>query len=249
MINSEIVVEVRDLQKQYSMSSERLVILNSASITARAGELVVVMGPSGSGKTTFISLLAGLDTSYRGAIRVDGLELEKMSDKERVRLRSTLIGLVFQDHRLLPQLTALENVEAPLYLRTFSAAERRSRAADALALVSLSERMQHRPGQLSGGERQRTAIARALVGGAKVLLCDEPTGSLNREMSMQIFRLLKELCQRLGKTIVMTTHDPAAIEFADQLLLVEDGKLVNSPLHKTVVSINKHEVAYAAASC
>ncbi|WP_338844663.1 ABC transporter ATP-binding protein [Massilia sp. W12] len=239
-MSQENVVEVRDLQKQYSMSSERLVILNNASFTARAGELVLIMGPSGSGKTTFVSLLAGMDSTYKGSIRIDGLELEKLSEQERVRLRSTLIGLVFQDHRLLPQLTALENVEAPMYLRNFSASERRSRAADALQLVSLSERMQHRPGQLSGGEKQRTAIARALVCGAKVLLCDEPTGSLNREMSMQIFRLLKELCKRLGKTVVMTTHDPAAIEFADQLLILEDGKLVKS--------VDKNEVTHAATS-
>jgi putative ABC transport system ATP-binding protein len=239
-MKAEIVVEVRGLRKQYSMSSERLDILSDADASARAGEFVVVMGPSGSGKTSLISMLAGLDTDYQGSIRIDGLELNHLSKPERVSLRSSLIGMVFQDHRLLPQLSALENVEAPLYLRDFSARERESRAADALKLVSLGERMHHRPSQLSGGERQRTAIARALVGGAKVLLCDEPTGSLNREMSHQIFKLLKELCHRFGKTVVLTTHDSTAIKYADQLLLVEGGKLK--------AGIDHSGVAHAAAS-
>lgn len=236
----EVVVEVQGLSKQYAMSSERLDILSNADARAHAGEFVVVMGPSGSGKTTLISMLAGLDASYRGSIRIDGHELNKLSTRERVALRSTLVGMVFQDHRLLPQLSAQENVEAPLYLCDFSARERESRAADALQLVSLGGRLRHRPGQLSGGERQRTAIARAVVGGAKVLLCDEPTGSLNREMSHQIFQLLKELCNRFGKTVILTTHDPAAVEYADQLLLVEGGKL--KPGH------DRREVDRAATS-
>lgn len=230
-------VELRDLRKSFGGAAA----LDGVSLSVASGEFLALLGPSGSGKTTLISLLAGLDTAYRGSIGIDGLELDKLSKKERVGLRSTLIGMVFQDHRLLPQLSALENVEAPLYLRSFGARERQSRAADALALVSLAERMQHRPGQLSGGERQRTAIARALVGGAKVLLCDEPTGSLNREMSMQIFKLLKELCHRFGKTVVLTTHDPAAIQFADQLLLIQSGKLVRG--------VSNHEVPHAATSC
>lgn len=240
----EIVLEVRNLRKQYSMSSERLDILDNVNFTASAGEFIIVMGPSGSGKTTLVSLLAGLDPDFSGTIDVCGNDLGKIGKDARVNLRSTLIGMVFQDHRLLPQLTAVENVEAPLYLRRYSSAERLSRASDALKLVNLSDRSRHRPDQLSGGERQRTAIARALVGGAKLLLCDEPTGSLNREMSHQIFGLLRDLCRGFGKTVIMTTHDHAAANYADRILTFDGGRLVA----ESVLNEPDAEEAHAAAS-
>jgi ABC-type lipoprotein export system ATPase subunit len=224
-MNGSITLEVEDLRKQYSMTHERLVILDGVSFTASAGELIAVMGPSGSGKTSLISLLAGLDPDFGGAIRVCGYELKSLRRSERVDLRCSAIGMVFQDHRLLPQLSALENVEAPLHLRSYSRAERESRAMNALQLVGLADRARHRPGQLSGGERQRTAIARAIVTGASVLLCDEPTGSLNREMSQQIFGLLAEICHKFNKTVVLSTHDHAAIRFVDRLLQFEGGQL------------------------
>jgi putative ABC transport system ATP-binding protein len=227
-MQTQPVVEVAALRKHYEVAHERLSILEDVSFAAQPGELVAVMGPSGSGKTTFISLLAGLDNDYSGSIRMGGVELKELSRKERVSLRSSRVGMIFQDFRLLPQLTAMENVEAPLYLQSMKRAERLSRAQDALTLVRLAERKQHRPDQLSGGERQRTAIARALVGGAQILLCDEPTGNLNREMSDAIFELLKSLCHDYGKTIILSTHDHAAERFADRVLVIENGKIRES---------------------
>lgn len=232
-MTGELVLEVQGLHKQYSMSTERLEILKNVNLTASSGEFVVVMGPSGSGKTTLISLLGGLDPAFSGAIKVCGQDLSRMSKADRVNLRSAWIGMVFQDHRLLPQLSAIENVEAPLYLQKLGAKERFSRASDALELVHLSGRLKHRPDQLSGGERQRTAIARALVGGAKLLLCDEPTGSLNREMSLQVFELLRDLCRRFGKTVVMATHDQAAVRYADKIVTFENGKLTTEVLNQS----------------
>lgn len=240
-MENEIRIEVNSLKKQYAMAAERLEVLRCIDMTARSGEVVVIMGPSGSGKSTLISLLAGIDTDYEGSIRVEGVQLADLDQRQRVALRSGVIGLVFQEHRLLPQLTALENVEAPLYLKQVNGSARRSMARDALAVVSLRERERHRPDQLSGGERQRTAIARALVTGANVILCDEPTGSLNREMGRQIFQLLRDLCDRFGKTVILTTHDESALDYADHVLRIENGTLARQAI--------ENEVRHALASC
>lgn len=228
----DTTLEVKGLHKEYLMAFERLKILNDVNISATTGELVVVMGPSGSGKTTLISILAGLDSTYTGSVRVCDLELQELARADRIHLRSSLIGVVFQDHRLLPQLTAIENVEAPLYLRSMKKRERTSRAEHALELLKLSGRSKHKPSQLSGGERQRTAIARALVGGAKILFCDEPTGNLNRAMSLSIFQLLQDLCHRFGKTVILTTHDQKAVNYADRLLILENGLLQEKTVDK-----------------
>lgn len=224
-MNADPVLEVRDLRKHYEVAHERLQILDGISVAVASREMIAVMGPSGSGKTTFISLVAGLDDDYSGSIVVSGIDLGGLKPRERVRLRSRHIGMVFQDFRLLPQLSALENVEAPLHLQSLKAAERKSRAGDALDLVRLGARQKHRPDQLSGGERQRVAIARALVGGAEILLCDEPTGNLNREMSEGIFALLRSLSHDFGKTIILTTHDHMAEKYVDRVLTLESGRV------------------------
>lgn len=225
------LIEVKQLGKQYRLAGERLDVLKGVDLTINRGELIVIMGPSGSGKTTLISLLSGLDTAYTGRIQIAGRDLRELSGRELVGLRNTALGLVFQNYRLLEELTALENVAAPLFLRKMRRAERDARASDALALVRLSDRSNHRPSQMSGGEQQRTSIARALVGGADILLCDEPTGNLGRDMSDAIFALLRTICDSLGKTVVLTTHDHSAKAYADRVIEVEDGELRGSKIH------------------
>ncbi len=233
-MKNDSIVSIDHLSKNFELGHERINILDDVSIKVKKNEFVILMGPSGSGKTTFLNLLSGVDRDYSGDIRLANLNLSNLSEKDISLMRSSVIGMVFQDYRLLPQLTAEENVEAPLFLQKFTAKERKIKVKKSLELVGLGNRMKHKPLQLSGGERQRTAIARALVTGADILLCDEPTGNLNQEMSKMIFDLLQSLCHDHGKTIIMTTHDPLAEEYADRVIVFDKSQLIEKSVASTV---------------
>jgi putative ABC transport system ATP-binding protein len=220
------VVEVRDVHKVYRRGAERVDVLKGIDLDVPAGEFLALMGPSGSGKTTLLNLIGGLDTPTSGRVIVAGRDLTHASSRELARWRAEHVGFVFQSYNLLPVLTAARNVELPLLLTRLSHAERRRHVEAALALVGLADRANHYPAQLSGGQEQRVGIARAIVTDPTFLLCDEPTGDLDRETAGEILDLLGELNARYGKTIVMVTHDPLAAARAGRVLHVDKGVLV-----------------------
>ena len=222
---SEILAQLRSVSRVYQKGKEKVEVLHELDLDIPKGDFVAIMGPSGSGKTTLLNLLGGLDKPTAGTITVGGEELTSMSNSQLSRWRSTHIGFIFQFYNLLPVLTALRNVELPLLLTNFNAKERARRAAIALDIVGLSDRAKHYPKELSGGQEQRVAIARAIVSDPSLLLCDEPTGDLDRETADEILRLLQTLNQEHGKTIVMVTHDAQAAGFAKRTLHCDKGTL------------------------
>ena len=224
----EPLVAIRDLYKEYRRGPEVVHVLDGLSIDIEEGDFVALMGPSGSGKSTLLNLVGGLDRPTAGRLRVQGLELGELSDAALAQWRADNVGFVFQMYNLLPVLTAERNVELPLLLSALPAAERLRRARAALKLVGLEDRARHRPGQLSGGQEQRVGIARAIVTDPVLLLCDEPTGDLDRKSGDEILDLLQALNGQ-GKTIVMVTHDPRAAERAHRTLHLDKGRLVESP--------------------
>jgi len=224
---NEPLVAIRDLYKEYRRGPEVVHVLDGLSLDIEEGDYVALMGPSGSGKSTLLNLLGGLDRPTSGALRVQGLELGELSDTALAQWRADNVGFIFQMYNLLPVLTAERNVELPLLLTRLPAAERLRRARAALRLVGLEDRARHRPGQLSGGQEQRVGIARAIVTDPTLLLCDEPTGDLDRKSGDEILDLLQALNAQ-GKTIVMVTHDPRAAERANRTLHLEKGRLVEA---------------------
>lgn len=224
---AETLVSVQNLHKVYSRGGERIDVLKGVTLDIPRGDFLALMGPSGSGKTTLLNLLGGLDTPTEGSITVGGDRLDKLSGSRLSSWRSRHIGFVFQLYNLLPVLTAARNVELPLLLTRLSKAERRKRVQVALSVVGLGERMNHYPRQLSGGQEQRVGIARAIVTDPTLLLCDEPTGDLDRKSGDEILDLLQALNQQHGKTIVMVTHDPHAAARAKRTLHLEKGVLVS----------------------
>ena len=221
------LVRIRELYKEFRRGPEVVHVLDGLSLDIEAGDFVALMGPSGSGKSTLLNLLGGLDRPTSGELEVQGLELGELSDAALARWRADNVGFVFQMYNLLPVLTAERNVELPLLLTDLPAAERMRRARAALKLVGLADRGRHRPGQLSGGQEQRVGIARAIVTDPQLLLCDEPTGDLDRKSGDEVLDLLQALNQQ-GKTIVMVTHDPHAAERARRTLHLEKGRLVET---------------------
>jgi len=222
---SEVLADLRGVSRIYQKGKERVEVLHELDLVIPAGDFLAIMGPSGSGKTTLLNLLGGLDGPSSGTVTVGGAELSSMSNNQLSHWRSTNVGFVFQFYNLLPVLTAQKNVELPLLLTSFSAKERAERAAIALDIVGLSHRSKHLPRELSGGEEQRVAIARAIVSDPTLLLCDEPTGDLDREKADEILNLLQILNSDHGKTIVMVTHDAQAADYATRILHVDKGKL------------------------
>ena len=226
--NGALVV-VDDVDKVFRRGSEEVHVLGGADLEVPEGEFLALMGPSGSGKSTLLNLIGGLDRPSEGRVSVDGVRIDTLSDRKLAAWRARHIGLVFQFYNLLPVLTAERNVELPLLLTHLSRAERKKHVAAALEVVGLSHRSQHYPRQLSGGEQQRTGIARAIVTDPTILLCDEPTGDLDRKSSDEILDLLGALNKEQGKTIMMVTHDPHAAARASRTLFLNKGKLDTEP--------------------
>lgn len=226
----EPLVEVRDVEKIYRRGSELLHVLQGLHLAVMRGEFVALMGPSGSGKTTLLNLLGGLDRPTRGSVRVAGEAIDDLSDRRLAAWRARHVGFVFQLYHLLPVLTAERNVELPLLLTRLSRARRRRQVAVALAMVGLSHRAGHYPRQLSGGEQQRVGIARAIATDPTILLCDEPTGDLDRRSGDEILDLLERLNREYGKTILMVTHDPLASARATRTVHLDKGRLAEPGL-------------------
>ncbi|HEX4588423.1 MAG TPA: ABC transporter ATP-binding protein [Gemmataceae bacterium] len=226
-MGAEPIVRVRDLYKSFVRGSEEIRVLIGLTVDVDRGEFLALMGPSGSGKTTLLNLIAGLDQPTSGEIRVGEHLISEMSESQLARWRTRHVGFVFQFYHLLPVLTAYENVELPLLLLPLSAAERRKQVLAALDIVSLSDRLSHRPGQLSGGQQQRVGIARAIVTDPTLIVADEPTGDLDSKSAGEILDLFCVLREHLNKTIIMVTHDPHAAERAQRILHLEKGRLVD----------------------
>lgn len=226
--NGSSLISVRELNKEYQRGSEQIQVLQGLNLDVDKSDFVAFMGPSGSGKTTLLNLLGGLDVPTRGSVRVAGDEITSMSSSKLTAWRARHVGFIFQMYNLIPVLTAFQNVELPLLLTKLSKAERRKHVELALEVVGLKERMHHYPRQLSGGQEQRVGIARAIVADPTFLLCDEPTGDLDRKSADEVMDLLSHLVSDHGKTVLLVTHDPLAAQRAHVLLHLEKGVLVEA---------------------
>ena len=222
---SDSLVSVKGVNKTYTRGGETLVVLDDLNLEVPKGDFLALMGPSGSGKSTLLNLIGGLDTPTSGSIEVDGERLDTFNSKALSKWRASHVGFIFQFYNLLPVLTAFRNVELPLLLTKLSVSQRRQHVETALNIVSLEDRASHKPSELSGGQQQRVAIARALVSDPDILVCDEPTGDLDRGTATEILQLLQILNRDHGKTILMVTHDPMAAESAKRTLQLDKGKL------------------------
>jgi len=230
MNEDQLVVKLRDLHKVFHRGSERIDVLQGVNLEVPRGDFLALMGPSGSGKTTLLNLVGGLDQPTQGSVEVAGERIDQLSRGKLARWRARNIGFVFQLYNLLPTLTAEANVGLPLLLTPLSRAERKRHVATALELVGLADRAKHFPRQLSGGQEQRVGIARAIVADPTLLLCDEPTGDLDRKSGDEILKLLQALNQRQGKTILLVTHDPHAAAHASRILYLNKGVLSPEPI-------------------
>jgi len=219
------LVSLRNLHKTYQRGPETIDVLHGIELDIDKGDFVALMGPSGSGKTTLLNLIGGLDSPTAGEIEVASQRIDRMSGGQLAQWRSHNVGFVFQFYNLMPTLTAQKNVELPLLLTSLSAAQRKRNAGIALELVGLGDRAKHRPSELSGGQQQRVAIARAIVSDPTLLICDEPTGDLDRQSAEEILTLLQQLNREHGKTIMIVTHDPKAAEYATHTLHLDKGTL------------------------
>lgn len=219
------IVEVRNLNKSYRRGSEVVPVLEDITFDIAQGEFLALMGPSGSGKSTLLNLIAGIDKPDSGSIEIGGIDITSLSETELALWRASNVGFIFQFYNLIPVLTALENVELPLLLTGLSRKDRREHVETALKVVSLTDRMDHYPGQLSGGQQQRVAIARAIVTDPAILVADEPTGDLDRISATEILDLMYRLNMESRKTIIMVTHDPRAAEKAHIIRQLEKGVL------------------------
>ena len=225
------LVAVRGVTKTYQRGPERVAVLHGIDLDIAPGEFIALMGPSGSGKTTLLNLIGGLDSPTSGSIEIAGQHIEKLGSGQLAQWSSNKVGFVFQFYNLMPTLSAQKNVELPLLLTSLNAKERARRAQIALELVGLSDRVSHKPAELSGGQQQRVAIARAIVSDPTLLICDEPTGDIDRASAEEILGLLQTLNREHGKTIVMVTHDPKAAEYASHTLHLDKGVLVEQQAH------------------
>jgi putative ABC transport system ATP-binding protein len=221
------LVTLRNVTKSYVRGKQKVEVLHGVDLAIEAGEFLALMGPSGSGKTTLLNLVAGLDQPTGGEVVVAGDRIDQLSRGSLSDWRARHIGFIFQFYNLLPVLTAEANVEVPLLLTNLSKAQRRQRVQTALQLVGLADRAKHKPNELSGGQQQRVAIARAIVSDPTLLVCDEPTGDLDRQNAEEIMNLLQALNRSHNKTIIMVTHDPRAAEHASRELHLDKGKLTN----------------------
>jgi putative ABC transport system ATP-binding protein len=228
-VTPEPLIDLRGVSRRYGSGASEVVALDDVSLSLEPGVFAAFMGPSGSGKSTLLNIISGIDSASRGEVRVAGRRIDRMSEDELAAWRARHVGLVFQFFNLVPVLSALENVALPLLLFELSAADRRRRAALGLGIVGLGHRLEHRPSELSGGEQQRVAIARALVTDPDLVVADEPTGNLDARSAEAVLDLLRELRVRLGKTIVMVTHDPRALRWVDRSFHLDKGRLLSGP--------------------
>jgi putative ABC transport system ATP-binding protein len=221
------LVKLRGVSKSFIRGKEELQVLDGIDLSIEEGDFFALMGPSGSGKTTLLNLIGGLDVPTAGYVQVGDTRLDELSSKALAKWRSEHVGFIFQFYNLLPVLTAQRNVELPLLLTRLGRAQRKANASTALKIVGLEDRADHRPGELSGGQQQRVAIARAVVADPDILVCDEPTGDLDRDTADEILGLLELLNRDHGKTIIMVTHDPKAADHASHVLHLDKGRLVD----------------------
>jgi len=224
------MVRLAALSKKFVKGKETIAIFDQLDIAISRGDFVAVMGPSGSGKTTLLNLLGGIDHADSGEIHVAGQRIDALSEGGLARFRAANVGFIFQFYNLMPMLTAAQNVELPLLLTKLSRKERAKRVETALAVVNLADRMKHYPREMSGGQQQRVAIARSIVSDPNLLLCDEPTGDLDRASADEILSILQLLNRDLNKTIVMVTHDPAAAQYAKRVLHLDKGRFIEREL-------------------
>ncbi len=220
------VVSLRNVVKHYTRGKERIEVLHSINLDIAPGEFLALMGPSGSGKTTLLNLIGGLDRPSAGEVTVGGERVDALSGGALSKWRARHVGFIFQFYNLMPMLSAERNVELPLLLTSLNSEQRMRNVGAALELVGLADRAKHKPGELSGGQQQRVAIARALISDPTLLVCDEPTGDLDRETAEEIMGLLQMLNKQQGKTIIMVTHDPKAAAYASRQLHMDKGRLV-----------------------
>jgi putative ABC transport system ATP-binding protein len=229
-MTDEILFDLKRVAKKFVKGKETITVFENLDMSIRKGDFLAIMGPSGSGKTTLLNMLGGVDQPTSGEIWFDGSRIDKLSENQLAAWRGNNIGFIFQFYNLMPMLNAERNVELPLLLTNLNKARRRQSVAAALELVSLSDRAKHMPKEMSGGQQQRVAIARALVSDPKMLLCDEPTGDLDRQTADEILSMLQLLNSEYGKTIVMVTHDPAAAKYAKRILHLDKGEFVDREL-------------------
>lgn len=223
----ENLFELKNVAKRFVKGKETITIFEQLNLTIAKGDFVAIMGPSGSGKTTLLNLLGGVDQPTSGEILFDGNHIENLSENQLANWRANNVGYIFQFYNLMPMLNAARNVELPLMLTSLSSAERKQSVSTALELVGLADRAKHMPSELSGGQQQRVAIARAVVSDPKLLLCDEPTGDLDRSTADEILKMLQLLNREFGKTIIMVTHDPSAAKYANRTLHLDKGEFVD----------------------
>ena len=225
------LIDIQNLAKTYERGKQKVEVLHHVNLSIAEGDFLALMGPSGSGKTTLLNLIGGLDVPTAGSISVGGQRIDQMSGGALAKWRASNVGFIFQFYNLMPMLSAQRNVELPLLLTKLSAAQRRKNAGIALQLVGLGERVTHKPTELSGGQQQRVAIARAIVSDPDLLVCDEPTGDLDRQSAEDVLGLLQTLNREHGKTIIMVTHDPKAAEYANRTVHLDKGQLATEASH------------------
>ncbi len=229
-MSDNILFDLKGVSKKFVKGKETITVFEHLDMSIAEGEFLAIMGPSGSGKTTLLNLLGGVDQPTSGEIWFDGSRIDSLSENQLAAWRANNIGFIFQFYNLMPMLNAERNVELPLLLTKLSRSQRKKNIAAALELVSLSDRARHMPKEMSGGQQQRVAIARALVSDPKLLLCDEPTGDLDRQTADEILEMLTTLNRDYGKTVLMVTHDPAAARFAKRTLHLDKGQFVEKDL-------------------
>jgi putative ABC transport system ATP-binding protein len=227
MQGSKTLVEIKHLVKSYTRGGQIVPVLQDITLDIAEGDFISLMGPSGSGKSTLLNLIAGIDKPDSGILKIAGEDITQLSEGELADWRASNIGFIFQFYNLMPVLNAFENVELPLLLTNLSKSQRRERVEMTLGLVGLSDRMDHNPNELSGGQQQRVAIARAIVTDPTILVCDEPTGDLDRQSAADVLAMLKTLNTEMHKTIIMVTHDAHAAEAARRMVHLEKGELID----------------------
>lgn len=229
-MTDDILFDLTNIDKRFTKGRETVRIFQGLNMQIKRGDFLAIMGPSGSGKTTLLNMLGGVDQPTSGAIRFDGERIDSLSEGQLAAWRANNVGFIFQSYNLMPMLSAARNVELPLLLTRLSKKQRNQSVATALQLVDLADRAKHLPKEMSGGQQQRVAIARAIVSDPKLLLCDEPTGDLDRHTADEILEILQLLNNDFGKTIIMVTHDPAAAKFAKRTLHLDKGEFVEKDL-------------------